>query len=175
MGGLALAWLDRFEDIAAEFPALQGFGVSITEPFCFRCGWQAPTKSAFDYPERWKEDRAIAASWDQATGWLERAHLRDHMHGGDESPENMVALCVLCHEEQPICRTREEGVAFIRSQSPRHRIRFWLQIASDRRYRERPSRGRPGKAKALRGLLRAQGDVALVLAEAAEKTLKEVS
>lgn len=173
MGLLALAWRETgFESLSKTFPYFAGPGVSWWEPFCWRCGWRPPTKTVDEYPESWKEDRAIRFAWNAATGWLERAHLHDHSQGGDESPENMVALCVLCHEEQPICRTRQEGIDFVCSQSPRHRIQFWLQMATATLYEG--SRTKPGKSDALRAMLRAQGQVAIVLAEAAEKTLKEL-
>lgn len=169
---IAAAWRDS-KGVEQVFPRFQEFKPSWWHPFCFRCGWIVPTKKGDEYPEGWKDERVFLLTWGAASGWLERAHLHDHVHDGGEALDNLVPLCVLCHEEQPICRSRDEGLSFVRSRSPRWRIQFWLQVATERRYGHRDLR-KPGKEKALRSMLRAQGDVAISLAEAAEKTLEEL-
>jgi hypothetical protein len=72
-----------------------------------------------------------------------------------------------CHEEQPQCKTRAAGIAFVNSVSPREGIVPWMQMATDEL-----GRGvkRPGREKALRKMLRAQA----ILAVAQNQTIKEL-
>lgn len=172
LGKIAATWQELPGDEFLEmFPGAAAHANGWGSPFCFRCGWSAPTKKAFEYPDNWKDKRAISFSWNAASGWLERSHLQDHLHGGDLSPLNLVPLCVLCHEEQRQCKTRDEGLAFVRSESPRHDLIAWLQLVTDLRIGDER---KPGKAEAIRKMLRAQADLLLLFNEAVVKTLKEV-
>ena len=149
------------------FPNLRCFGIGWGEPFCFRCGWLAPGKEAADYQQDRPYERAIAETWDSKAGWLERAHLHDHAEGGSMDPLNLVPLCVLCHELQPACATREAGIDFVNSE-PVHEDLVWIQqLVSDELYREVR---RPGRSKALRGMLRAQAIAGAVLAKKLAET-----
>jgi hypothetical protein len=171
MPGLATitrAWEGLGEKRLREiFPELACFGIGWGEPFCFRCGWLSPSREAADYPDYWPAARAIDAAWQASRGWLERCHLQDHYYGGTTAPLNLVPLCVLCHEEQPQCKTRSAGIAFVNSVSPREGIVPWMQMATDEL-----GRGvkRPGREKALRKMLRAQA----ILAVAQNQTIKEL-
>lgn len=161
------AWEALGEDRLREtFPDLACFGIGWGEPFCFRCGWLAPTKEAADYPKGWPASRTIDSTWEGARGWLERCHLQDHRSGGTAASLNLVPLCVLCHEEQPSCETRGAGIAFVNSASPRFGIAPWMQMITDEL-----GRGikRPGREKALRKMLRAQAALAL----AQNRTIEE--
>jgi len=44
------------------------------------------------------------------TGYLETAHITSRAQGGDESPENLIALCCDCHElmDSADAETREK-------------------------------------------------------------------
>ncbi len=113
LGEIFLHWYDaKF----AEVKAVEKIR-DIAEPWCFRCGWVAP--STFN-PERLQEkypdlsdDRMLGPIWDHAHGWLERCHLWDHVEGGPESVDNLVPMCVACHRHQPICETREAGLLYV--------------------------------------------------------------
>jgi hypothetical protein len=146
----SLATITRAWEVLGEnqlretFPHLACFGIGWGEPFCFRCGWLAPSKEAADYPNVWPAGRAIDSAWQGSRGWLERCHLRDHYFGGTAAPLNLVPLCVLCHEEQPPCETRAAGIAFVNSASPRDGIAPWMQMITDELGRgiKRPGRER---------------------------------
>jgi hypothetical protein len=164
---ISLAWEWLGADVLKDvFPGLRCFEIGWGEPFCFRCGWLAPGPEAADYPASWKAERAIGSAWDAASGWLERAHLQDHNEGGDTDAWNLVPLCPLCHEDQPLCRTRDEGIAFVNTRSRYAGLVWAAQIFTDAHYRDRR---RPGKGMALRCLLRAY---AFTGAVAADATLK---
>lgn len=167
LSAISLVWEEMDSDeLRSLFPDLRCFGIGWGEPFCFRCGWLAPSPEAADYPQTWKAERAINAAWDAATGWLERAHLHDHRFGGEEDALNLVPLCPLCHEQQPFCRTREEGIAFVNEGADVPEVmRAAVQMFTDTLCRDIR---RPGKEKALRSLLRARSFVATELARQRE-------
>lgn len=141
------AWIDLGPGIADIFPDLKALWSGWGEPFCFRCGWLAPVKA-----------------WGDTRGWLEKAHLHDHQHGGGNEPLNLVPLCPLCHERQPDCPTRADGVAFV-GQGPDLPVDFqgFVQWYTDCHYREL----RPGRS-AIHKLLRAQAAVGAQVAAARE-------
>lgn len=149
------------------FPDLRCFDTGWGEPFCFRCGWLAPSREAADYPRTWTSARTIDAAWHAARGWLERCHLHDHAYGGGADPLNLVPLCVLCHEEQPPCESRAAGIAFVNSASLRAGIVPWMQVLTDELGRGITA---PGRERALRKMLRAQG----ILAVAQHEAIKEL-
>jgi len=162
------AWEKLGEERLREvFPELRCFGIGWGEPFCFRCGWLSPSKEAADYPRDWPAGRAIDAAWQAARGWLERCHLQDHYYGGTTDPLNLVPLCVLCHEEQPQCKTQAAGIEFVNSPCPRKDIVPWIQMATDELCQ---GIERPGRERALRKMLRAQA----LLAVAQGRTIKEL-
>lgn len=99
---------EYWRDAAVEvFPGMPPHGWNWDDPFCFRCGWEAPTPS-FEGP-RWK--------W--ATGWLERAHLHERAAGGRDRLDNIVPLCPLCHRTMPVFRDGPgEAIAWIRERHP---------------------------------------------------------
>jgi hypothetical protein len=144
---IAAAWA-KHPDIEAVLPELRALWIGWGEPFCFRCGWLAPVKDG---------------AWDDAGGWLERAHLHDHDHGGSSDPLNLVPLCPLCHELQPECRSREAGIAFVRSLAEHASLLEIAQVITDHDYR---GVRHPGKQRALRGLLRAHAKAGRLYAEA---------
>lgn len=151
---IAQAWAWLGADIREVFPDLKQLAIGWGEPSCFRCGWLAPSKEAADYPSSWSAERAVDAAWKAAAGWLERAHLQDHIFGGDVDAWNLVPLCALCHEEQPDCETREAGVAFVNEgSSVPAPMQLGVQVFTDAFYR---GVQRPGHARALRSLLRAR-------------------
>lgn len=76
------------ERLRESFPELRCFSIGWGEPFCFRCGWLAPTGEAADYPSDWPAARTIDAAWQASRGWLERCHLQDHCYGGSVDPLN---------------------------------------------------------------------------------------
>ena len=140
------------------FPELRCFEIGWGEPFCFRCGWLAPSKEAADYPGFWPASRVLDAAWQGSSGWLERCHLQDHCYGGTTNALNLVPLCVLCHEEQPPCREQGKGIAFVNSASPREGIAPWIQMVTDELGR---GLKRPGRGTALRKMLRAHAVIAV--------------
>jgi hypothetical protein len=168
MSRIACAWEELgAEQLRALFPGLSCFGIGWGEPFCFRCGWLPPTPDAAAADlAHLKYERRVDRAWDLASGWLERAHLQDHCHGGPEEPLNLVPLCPLCHERQPASRTREAGIAFVNEGAdvPPQMAAF-VQVCTDAWFRKRL---RPGKPGALRCLLRAHVYVATELAKAHE-------
>jgi hypothetical protein len=169
MSKIASAWEGLgAAQLRALFPDLRCFGIGWGEPFCFRCGWLAPTPEAADYPHDWPAERTIRYAWDRASAWLERAHLHDHSHGGPEEPLNLVPLCPLCHEQQPVSRTRETGIAFVNEGPDVPPVMAkYVQMCTDGLFRGDTSR--PEKGAALRGLLRAHSIVGVALAKTLEK------
>jgi hypothetical protein len=133
--------LDR-DELKAIFPEHRAPGIGWGEPFCFRCGWLAPVA---DYPvverrlkhagklkgldERAVRNRVYDATWNGASGWLQRAHLRDHYNGGTETPDNIVPMCLSCHDRMPTCRTRDEGIAYVNEDAL---VSIYLQMLTDR-------------------------------------------
>jgi len=89
-------WQDNYSHM---FPDLKARIIGWGEPFCFRCGWLAPP------PEN--------NQWDKASGWLEKCHLQERCCRGNDDVSNLVPLCPSCHDRQPVCGTREEGIAYI--------------------------------------------------------------
>lgn len=166
---IALAWRELgVEQLRAVFPDLKCFSIEWGEPFCFRCGWLTPTPEAADYPRHWPAERTVKHAWNRASGWLERAHLHDHCYGGSEESLNLVPLCPLCHEGQPKSRTREDGIAFVNEGPDSTPMMAQLvQFCTDALFKD--GRSRPGKADALRALLRAHSIVGDALAKTLEK------
>ena len=160
---VAVYWA-RSDEMDELFPEAKVRLIGWGEPCCFRCGWLAPTKEAAEYPSNWKDERVFRLTWDGAKGWLERAHLQDHEYGGEEVPENLVPLCVLCHEQQPCCRTRAQGVEFVNSEPDFQKIVWLAQIFTDEHFRGQRN---PGRSKALRSMLRAHSVVGQALARRA--------
>lgn len=153
-GGLpVLVQLDVFPEMRARWI---GWG----EPFCFRCGWLAPVPDAAAVPFR-DPRTAIAKAWDRASGWLERAHLQDHALGGSADASNLVPLCPLCHEDQPMCKTRAEAIAFVNTPSRAAALIGVQQVYTDTFYR---SVRRPSAKRAHRALLRARAFIGEQLA-----------
>lgn len=60
------------------------------EPNCFACGWWATR--ADEAPELW-------SVWNRAA--LDRCHLVPAALGGEDEPENLVLLCIQCHQDAP--------------------------------------------------------------------------
>jgi hypothetical protein len=155
---IIMAWAELGSDELEQiFPGLYCRWIGWGEPFCFRCGWLAPGPEAADFPTE-DADKSIVQAWRAATGWLERAHLCDDQYAGSAELLNLVPLCVLCHETQPPCESREEGIAFVNSGCNRP---IWaIQLVTDGLYRDIRH---PGKGLALRKMLRAGMLVAEVL------------
>lgn len=170
---IAAYWdeLDRVQ-FRALFPHSKANLIGFGEPLCFRCGWLPPVKDAApsSWPEHWKPERRLAASWNAARGWLERAHLHDFNEGGSDDPENLVPMCPLCHEEQPLCQSREEGIAFVNERPSHADLVFAVQVYTDGNYAGRPARG---KGEALRKLLRAYANVGITAYKCALEELRE--
>lgn len=130
------------------------------EPFCFRCGWLAPVKEAADYPQGWSTARILDTTWNSVGAWLEKCHLHDHQFDGPNEPSNFVPMCPLCHEHQPECPTREDGIAFVNTAPPHQHLVWAMQMMTDALYRDR----RPtGREDSLRALLRVQADAGAAL------------
>jgi hypothetical protein len=157
-----------FESLREVFPELACFSIGWGEPFCFRCGWLSPSKEAADYPRHWPAGRAIDAAWEAASGWLERCHLQDHRFGGTADPLNLVPLCVLCHQEQPPCETRSEGLLFVNSVPPRRAMEPWAQLLTNDLA---AGRERPGRAGTLQTISEAQELIAVWQARALESLI----
>lgn len=145
LAAIAEAWCDCSE-LAETFPNLRALAIGWDEPFCFRCGWLTPI--------RIPGPRAVATAWNRSSGWLERAHLQDVRCGGNHDPLNLVPLCPICHEQQPVSETRAHGIGFVNSPSPHAEIIWMVQVVTDAIY---INQARPGRS-ALRKLLRAYGE-----------------
>lgn len=65
-------------------------------PYCVRCGWSVPV-----------------IRWNDASGWLIRAHIIDRCFDGLDLPCNLAPLCDGCHSHQPIFKPGEEPIALI--------------------------------------------------------------
>ena len=110
LGAIFLHWFDR------DFAELKTQRLrDVTDPWCFRCGWLAPTVFA-----RTREKNPdltgtamVGAAWDDAHGWLTRCHLWDHAEGGPETADNLVPMCCACHRVQPPCGSREDGISYV--------------------------------------------------------------
>lgn len=154
---IALAWAEK-PNLIDLMPELRAHAIGWGEPFCFRCGWLAPVvKEAGDYPTDWPAPRAITATWNSASGWLERAHLQDHQHGGGNEPLDLVPMCPLCHEAQPTCETRAGGLAFLNTRAEHADVVWLAQVYTDIHCR----RPRPGRSHAINSLLRAYAAVGM--------------
>lgn len=66
----------------------------VGEPSCFACGW---------YAKEWDKS---SRPWEAAKS-LEMAHIVASSIGGANTPDNLVILCVACHEEAPMTNDRE--------------------------------------------------------------------
>lgn len=155
------------DELRRIFPNLRVFEIGWGEPCCFRCGWLAPTPEAADYRDK-DPAKAIDRAWNAASGWLERAHLHDHANGGNEEAFNLVPLCPLCHERQPLCHSREDGIRYVNT-APRGIPVAYVQMVTDGlRQGDGRNLRSPGKGRALRILLRAQAAAAAALLEVSE-------
>ncbi len=103
---------EMHQDTLTVFPDLEARMIGWGEPFCFRCGWLALVKDWAAYTRGSNEDK-MTKTWNGAAGWLERCHLQDNMSGGSEQPENLVPMCVACHEQQPPSKAWATGVAYV--------------------------------------------------------------
>lgn len=63
----------------------------IALPACFACCSRPPGN-----PDDTPED-----AWNNALGYLERAHLVDRVRGGLDGPQNLAPLCHACHKVMP--------------------------------------------------------------------------
>lgn len=163
LAAIAHYWSQSLGRFQSTFPYGRPLEIGWGEPCCFRCGWLAPVKESSDYPAEWKPERRMRAAWNAAAGWLERAHLHDHLYGGDMLAENIVPLCPLCHLEQLPSRTREDGIAFVNScPTIRHALQSMVQMYTDDKYTDHD---RPSSSKdATRLLQKAYAEVGQVYA-----------
>ncbi len=152
----------EIEDLEEVFPRIRVPSIGWGEPLCFRCGWLAPVPDAACFKDL-DADLAIRKAWKGASGWLERAHLQDHAYGGSSDALNLVPLCVICHEQQPPCETREQGIAFVNSEPRAAQMVGLVQMHTDTFARKLP---RPGRSEALRKMLRAQAAVGVAMSQA---------
>lgn len=159
---IVTAWstLSRSE-FETTFPRNEALMIGWGEPFCFRCGWLAPIPDMASYPADMDQAKVWDRTWNSAGGWLDRAHLQDHRHGGGVDPLNLVPMCLLCHERQPECATREAGISFVNNDRG-SKIRWMVQIFTDYHYQGRRN---PSREEALRWMLRAQGAAGETYAE----------
>ncbi|WP_327038508.1 HNH endonuclease [Micromonospora maris] len=114
--GIVQYWRVGYEKV---FPNLKASYIGWGEPFCFRCGWLAPVDDT---------QATLAAVWNSAQGWLDRAHLQDLALGGSNQPENLVPLCRQCHDIMDPCETRVEAIAYINDGIP---VDSWWQMHTD--------------------------------------------
>lgn len=63
-------------------------------PWCLGCDWKVPL-----------------ATWTDASGLLERAHIIDRVFDGLDTLANLAPLCSRCHKTQPIFRPGDEEAA----------------------------------------------------------------
>lgn len=151
------------DEVREPFPNCKALAIGWGEPFCFKCGWLAPVKEAADHPTSWSFARVRSKTWDGAGGWLEKAHLHDHFYGGSMEPLNLVPLCPPCHELQPQCASRQDGIAFVNEPSPYARVMPAVQVVTDAWYR---GKSRPGKQRATANLYKAYAAAGAVLEKA---------
>lgn len=97
-----------------ELPRLKAYWIGWGEPFCFGCGWLAPVDT-----------------WNRASKWLDRAHLQDFCVAGDDSLENLVMLCHLCHNAMPEFDDRASALQWVAS---REQKEFTWQLWTDARF-----------------------------------------
>lgn len=60
-------------------------GLAGEAPHCYRCKYDVPVPT-----------------WEEATGWLDRAHMIDRWCGGSDTAHNLRPLCHWCHAHQPV-------------------------------------------------------------------------
>lgn len=112
MDKLAAYWVAHWEGV---FPDLTAAVIGWGEPFCFRCGWLAPVPG-----------NGRAGAWRHANGWLERAHLQDHMTGGGNEFDNIVPLCAICHRAMPdFAHSRDDAIAWVKAQQHNSCLDWW--------------------------------------------------
>ena len=110
-------WSKNYAD---TFPNLPAAVTGWAEPFCFRCGWLAPTRET--------EGRH---AWTGVGGWLEKAHLHDFSGAGADHASNIVPLCMLCHRRMPdFPDSRDEAAAWVSEQGHRG-CPMWWQVRTD--------------------------------------------
>jgi hypothetical protein len=98
--------------------------VDFGEPGCLRCEWLCPELEA-DEP------------WRHVSRWLDRAHLKDRRLGGEDVVQNLVPLCILCHDEMPSFADSGSALAWVRA----GRQRGWgWQVLTDARVDADPDR-----------------------------------
>lgn len=76
--------------IAEYWLARSVFEVDPVQPHCFACRTEVP------YAGDTSKKR-----WNSACRWLQRAHLVARVFDGLDGPQNIAALCDLCHRFQP--------------------------------------------------------------------------
>jgi hypothetical protein len=114
--GIVQYWRGRYGEV---FPNLKASYIGWGEPFCFRCGWLAPVDDT---------QATLAAVWNSARGWLDRAHLQDLALGGSNGPENLVPLCRQCHDIMDPYESRAEAIAYVNDGIPAD---SWWQMHTD--------------------------------------------
>ena len=74
------------------------FTLSTEWPECFACARHAPAD----------ENATPRQRWNGASRYLDRAHLVNRSDDGLDGPQNVVALCKLCHRGMPPFRGYDE-------------------------------------------------------------------
>ncbi|WP_433731159.1 hypothetical protein ACQP2Y_21970 [Actinoplanes sp. CA-051413] len=106
-------WAENYTSVLPDLPA---GSIGWNEPFCFRCGWLAPTPDDDDNP------------WRRMDSWLEKAHLQDHVGGGPDTAENIVPLCAICHRGMPdFPDSRAAALAWVKAQGHSSCPSWWQQ------------------------------------------------
>ena len=93
--------IEYWQEHSDEFPNLWAHTDGWEEPFCFACGWMPPFES----------NRALRMR--KAQPWLDKAHLEDWAHAHNDTVDNMVLLCHLCHISMPSFQERKKAIRWV--------------------------------------------------------------
>lgn len=98
------------------------------EPQCWCCGKFIPVEKEDKYDE-WISDESnngLKKIWDCKTTrhYLNRAHIRPKMLGGEDKPENLFLICEQCHRESPDLSNSKMFLSYIYD----HRNNRYLSI-----------------------------------------------
>ena len=104
---IAQYWAGRLDcfprdEAESRFPENLCWWIGLGEPYCFACHILMPV-----------EDGLGMKSWQQASRFLDRAHLVDRSQGGLDGPQNVMLLCKQCHREMPEFTGEEAELALL--------------------------------------------------------------
>ncbi len=101
--------IDKFGNVYPNIPEYYDKTIEVVtdwgEPECWCCRKVIPVEKEEKYDE-WisdNSDKGLKRIWDSKTSkhYLNRAHIKPKMLGGEDKPENLFLICEQCHKNSP--------------------------------------------------------------------------